>query len=433
MRLVVGAALYALVALQPGVAAALSSSASTEQQIDAYLKPYIASRMFSGVVLVRQRGHRDIMRCFEIAGSPCKSDALHIRFRIASITKTFTAAAIELLAERNVIRYTDSLEKYVPSFPNGRNITIRMLLLHEAGLADPDYAAFAARRASIDDLVASIASRKPYFAPGTSEAYSNAGYILLAKIIEVASGKPYGQFLNDEIFQPLGLQDTVVNDESKPIPGRVPAYVPGPPPRYVSLAHLGTSDVFVGSGILLSSASDLVRWARLFATNRLVDTPKLEYPYGWGVRRYFRDHVIVQSGEITGAISYLGYYRDRGITIVVLSNLETGPNDRIGLALGSIAAGWRARPPSFPAIYKGKMTKTVSDGAYASTVGNVSLTSDGGNRFVQWDGATDRQYLQPISSTEFFVREDSSIVTVESESRFLRSWPGGQTAVFTLH
>jgi D-alanyl-D-alanine carboxypeptidase len=386
--------------------------------------------MFSGVALVARRGHPEIVRCYDVAGKPCAGGGANARFRIASITKTFTAAAIELLEQRHRIAFADTLDRYMPTFPNGRNITIRMLLLHMAGLADPDYPQFSSRRSSIDELVGSIASQKPLFSPGTHQRYSNAGYIILAKVIEVVSRKPYAQFLKDELFMPLALSNTLANNESTPIARRVPAYVPGPPPTYVAPAPFVSSDVFVGSGILLSSAHDLVRWAQLVASGRPMDTSKLEYPYGWGVRHYFGDNVIEQSGEITGAISYLAHYRNRAMTVVVLSNLETGPNDRIGLALGSIAAGTPVEAPSFPKLYDGARV-SAGVGYYSSDVGRLHLREHDGNLFAQWDGAPDDQYLQPIGPAAFFVRADSSTITIESSTRFSRNWGDAKPVEFT--
>jgi len=419
------------VAISAAVARAGAPGDAVDRQIDAYLAPYLANRMFSGVVLVARKGRPEIVRCYDIEEQPCAPGAAGARFRIASITKTFTAAAIELLAQRRRVGFADTLDRYIPSFPNGSHITIRMLLLHKAGLADPDYSKFSSRHCSIDELIGNIALQKPLFAPGADERYSNAGYIILAKVIEVASGKRYARFLQNEFFTPLALSNTLANDESAPIPGRVTAYVPGPPPTYVSPAPFVSSDIFVGSGILLSSAHDLMRWAQLVASSRLVDMSKLEYPYGWGVRHYFDDAVIEQSGEITGAISYLAHYRHRGTTVVVLSNLEAGPNDRIGLALGSIAAGKPVAAPSFPKLYGGPRP-SAGEGYYSGDVGSIHLRDHDGNLFAQWDGAPDQQYLQPIGRSAFFVREDSSIITIESSTRFLRQWGDGTPVEFTV-
>jgi D-alanyl-D-alanine carboxypeptidase len=399
------------------------------RRVDAYLRPFIDNHLLRGAIAVEERGKIVVSRSYGTVDDGGSPFTLTTPSRIASITKTFTAAAIELLAQRQRLTYVDTLDKFLPQFPNASHISLQQLLRHEAGLADPDYASLANRHPTIDELVANIASTPPLFAPGTSGRYSNAGYVMLAKVIEVASGASYRDFLEHEIFQPLGLNETHVDRGIPPISGRAMGYVPGPPPLYATRAPLEQPEMFVGSGIVVASAHDLLTWAHAVIDGRLVDLGTLEYPYGWGVRKYLNDQVIEQSGEITGFCSYLAHYRQRGLTIAVLSNLEVGPNDRIGRALGQIAGGVAVEPPVFPKAGAHLAAPTVT-GRFAGSNGEFALAAREGTLYARWNGASCDQYTSQIEPGVFFVPQDSSIIRIVDANTVERQWEGSPAVAF---
>ena len=106
--------------------------------------------------------------------------------------------------ERGVVHYTDTLSKYLPDFPNGNRITIEQLLLHQSGVANPDYERIATLRVSLSELIATFRNKPLLFEPGKGGRYSNAGYVLLAAVIERASGMSYAEFIRRNITAPLG-------------------------------------------------------------------------------------------------------------------------------------------------------------------------------------------------------------------------------------
>jgi CubicO group peptidase (beta-lactamase class C family) len=206
-----------------------SRKEALEAKVDAYLAPYVTSRDFSGVVLIA-RGDKILFRKgygmanYEL-GVPNTPDT---KFRIASLTKSFTVAAIVMLQEKGRLRFEDRLDKFLPGFPRADRITLLHLLTHRSGVAEPDFGAIFSRRVTPDELIATFKDKPPLSEPGKEEHYSNAGFALLARVVEKASGQPYGKFLRDHIFKPLGMDDTGYFDEAEIVPKRASGYAPGP-------------------------------------------------------------------------------------------------------------------------------------------------------------------------------------------------------------
>ena len=238
-----------------GAVAAVAAQSTLARDIDAYFAPLVRSNEFAGAVLIA-RGDRVLFeKGYGMANAELAvPNSPTTMFRIASITKTFTAAAIVMLAERGALRYSDSLSTYLPDFPNGNRITIRHLLLHSSGVANPNYGEIATTRLSLNQLIGQFKNKPLLFEPGTRGQYSNAGYILLAAVIERASGMSYAEFIRRNISAPLGLRSTVPDRQDDVLPNRASGYVPGPLPR--GLENIAWSDMSstVGSGILLVRA-----------------------------------------------------------------------------------------------------------------------------------------------------------------------------------
>ncbi|MEO1437759.1 MAG: serine hydrolase domain-containing protein, partial [Bacteroidota bacterium] len=134
------------------------------------------------------------------------------RFCLASVSKQFTAAAILILEQDEKLKVEDSISNFFPDFPNGEQITIHQLLTHTSGI--PNFTDFKEWMTEnkvpleVDSLVADLATREPDFKPGTAFKYSNSGYAMLGRIIELASGQSYDAFLKARIFEPLKMKDS---------------------------------------------------------------------------------------------------------------------------------------------------------------------------------------------------------------------------------
>ena len=182
---------------------------------DAYVAQETLTDYFRGVVLVGKDGKV----VFEKAYGPADQEwdvpnTPKTKFRIASLTKQFTAACILMLQERGLLHVQDPISKHMTGLPAPwKEVTVHQLLTHTSGVPNPDYASEQYAKvqrigATPQQLVALVANQRLDFAPGTRWNYSNTGYILLGMLIEKLSGHSYADFLKSTIFEPLGMQSS---------------------------------------------------------------------------------------------------------------------------------------------------------------------------------------------------------------------------------
>lgn len=261
------------------------------------------------------------------------------RFDLASVSKQFTAMAVLILAERGRLRLDDDVRKYVPGLPETdakRPIRLEDLLRHTSGLPDylnvwkGDDAAFA--KLTNDDIAGVVAARKLDFPTGTKHRYSNTNYALLPVVVAKASGKPFAQFVKDEIFTPAGMTDSVVFDAmSVVVPDRAEGYAT---PLFGARAKSRRDGPVCGDGNVFTTVEDLAKWDAALRDNRLIKAELLQraftagrtddgkefgYGYGWGVAKDRVEH----SGGWAGTATYIGRWLDPPLTIAVLCNDES--------------------------------------------------------------------------------------------------------------
>ena len=277
-------------------------------------------------------------------------------YRLASITKQFTAAAILLLAEDGTLDLDDPLRRWLPSLPSAADgITLHHVLSHTSGLIDYEDvipATMTTQLRDADVLHILEGQDRTYFAPGSSYRYSNSGYALLALVVERASGQNFQGFLRERIFQPLGMHDTLayVQDGSE-VRHRAYGYseMDG---QWTRTDQIQTSAV-LGDGGIYSSIDDLAMWDAALYDDRLLsdesrrlaftavtptDDPAVEYGYGWRIT----GDSLWHSGETMGFRNVIVRWPQRHLTVILLSNrndpepyrtaLEIArPVDRIGV------------------------------------------------------------------------------------------------------
>jgi CubicO group peptidase (beta-lactamase class C family) len=290
-------------------------------------------------------------------------------FRIGSVTKQFTAAAVLRLVDQGKLSLDDPLIKFVPEFPRGSEVTVRQLLSHTSGIMSYTHPKVAGqlkdagkRDWTIKDLVARIATIEPLyeFDPGTAWSYSNSGYMLLGAIIEQVSGKKYAEFLESELFAPLELADTRVDDPLEIVPDRAHGYdrVKTSPTGFRNADYIALS-VAGPAGAIRSTAADLLKWhqalfggrvlkpetlAQMTAPARLKDgrltsqgrIPPIWVPatteYGFGL---FLDRIdgrsaIGHGGAINGFNTWMETFPAEKITMVLLANASYPAAEQLG-------------------------------------------------------------------------------------------------------
>ncbi len=285
-------------------------------------------------------------------GVPVETDTA---FRLASVSKQFTAMAIMMLEEEGRLAYDDPVTRFFPELSRfGDDLTIRHLLTHTGGL--PDYydvmVQVSGEERPLTKDALGVYSRwgEPLFAPRERYEYSNPGYELLALIVERASGRGFPEFVEERIFAPLGMTSSVVTSERGPhIAKRALGYR-----RQGDGFELYDDDplnYIYGSGGIYSTVEDLYHWDQALYTEQLVRAETLReaftavrfnsgeaYPYGFGWR--LDDHLgrrrVAHAGGWVGFSTFIARYVDDRFSVIVLTNLEDGDAEGLANAIAGI-------------------------------------------------------------------------------------------------
>ena len=412
-----------LVSLQSiGYSQPVNTAKAEESQLPTrlhkYLRPYADAHDFSGVVLIANDERVLASASLGYANKDRKTlNDTETKFRIASLSKSFTGAAIAILSERGKLAFDDRLDKFFPGFPNGSNITIDMLLRHRSGVGSLDRPDDYRTCYTASQLVDKIGKLKPYFAPGTDDSYSNEGYNLLAAVIEKVSGLTYSEFLRANVFKPLGMNNSGSFCSIASLPKLANGYVAAA--ELGSLRMLPSPEVTqIGAGSAYSTAEDLLKWLRAIKHDRLFKISGLRYPYGWGKRDYEGHKLIEQSGMAEGYNSYIAAYQDDDLYFVFLSNVQTGMFNRVPRDLKAVYFGGDVSTVPSSVAFAEKNSYADLEGSYL-TEGeqiplNVLVKRD--KLFIRWGSYPFSRSLTPISKDKFFHRAEYSTLTFERGS-----------------
>lgn len=279
-------------------------------------------------------------------------------FKLASVTKQFTAIAVLQLLEKGKISLQDSLQKFIPDYPSkGHAITIRQLLTHTSGIRDYmqiDYPALYMERwdFSPKQLIDSFKYFPLEFEPGTKYSYSNSGYYLLGYIIEKVSGRSYQNYVQENIIQPLGLQHTYFDMDGIIIPNRVNGY--RKEGTVFKNADYWSPTIAYAAGGLLSNTQDLLKWFNALLAGQVIRKETLEeaftpfklkngspvnYGYGWYIQNQDGIQSIEHGGKMNGFITNEIYYPEQKIFIAILLNCEDAPRDELSVRISEIVLG----------------------------------------------------------------------------------------------
>lgn len=244
----------------------------------------------------------------------------HMIFRIGSITKQFTSVAVLMLVQEGKLSLDQTIRQVLPDYPevHGDKVTVEQLLTHVSGIPSytdqQDFWKISNDDASVKERVEFISSRELDFEPGSQWHYNNSGYLLLGAIIEKVSGMPYADFLQQRIFEPLGMTSSSYGDAERIVKGRVEGYQPEGEDGF-RIADYISMDWPYSAGSLLSSVDDLERWDRALYGDDLLPQATLEtawtsaelndgsetgYGFGWLVGEVAGHRVIHHGGGIHG-------------------------------------------------------------------------------------------------------------------------------------
>ena len=345
------------IALVPGVLFAMQPVAAEQatDSVSAFVRAEMEQQHIPGLTLLVSKSGKPI----RTEGYGLSNLELNVAakpetiFQSGSVGKQFTATAVMMLVEAGKVGLDDPLTHYFPDAPSSwKQVTVRQLLSHTAGFTDypkdfderKDYT-----EAGLLKIVESIPLAYP---PGTSWSYSNMGYLTLGILIHKVTGEFYGDFLQQEIFRPLGMSTTRIIDEADIIPNRSAGYrlVHGQlkNQEWVSPSLNTTAD-----GSLYFSILDLAKWDAALYTEKLLKKSSLaqmwtvaplrneqpnsgHYGYGWFIESQEGHRLIEHEGEWQGFETQICRYVDDQLTVVVLTNLAEAKPDRIAHGIARI-------------------------------------------------------------------------------------------------
>ncbi|SDQ35724.1 CubicO group peptidase, beta-lactamase class C family [Pseudoxanthomonas sp. CF125] len=315
---------------------AIAANEFPTQAVDALMESYTGDAPGASVLVLRD-GVPLLRKSYGLADRETRTAATPTtNYRLASVTKQFTAAAILLLVEEGRLSLDDGVRRWLPSLPaSADSITVRHLLTHSSGLIDYEDvmpADFTGQLHDADVLRLLKTQDKTNFPPGTGYRYSNSGYALLALIVERASGQAFADFLRLRIFQPLGMAHTLAFVEGGPaIADRAYGYSESAE-SWIRTDQSATSAV-LGDGGIYSSIDDLARWDAalyddrllsdesrklMFAPHVVTDVPDIRYGFGWRIT----GETLWHSGESIGFRNVIVRYPQRRLTVIVLTNRD---------------------------------------------------------------------------------------------------------------
>ena len=311
-----------------------------EDPIDALMRDYSGDVPGASVLVVRE-GRIVERKSYGMANlEEHIAAAPDTDYRLASMTKQFTAAAVLMTG----VPLDAPITKYLPEMPAYANaITIRHLLTHTSGLLDYEDLMPGDTTAQLHDIdVLKLLSKADhtYFAPGTNYRYSNTGYAFLALIVQRVSGMRFADFLREKIFKPAGMNNSVAFEEGiSTVPHRaygysgeqamLPAEQAGLPVLHWKRTDQSLTSAVLGDGGIYTSIDDLVHWIAWLDSGRLdeqlvprthTDDPNVQYGYGWRIT----DGYVWHTGETIGFRNAIVRYPKQHLAVVVLTNRNEG-------------------------------------------------------------------------------------------------------------
>lgn len=413
---------------------AVLSAQNLRSSFDKYLNAESALYGFNGNVLVAKSGRIIYQRSFGLADfSTKKTLTKNSVFDIGSIAKEFTAVGILMLKDKGLLSLSDSLGKLLPQLPYS-NITVQQLLTHTSGMPDgydlvEEY--FDHKKiATNNDLLELLATKKPglYFKPGEDLMYSGTGFNLLACIIEKISGESYEHYMNDKIFNPLGMSNSRVANFPRP-PGKILNYAEGyiyndSLKKYIcaNSQYIDWASYFsgiTGEGMIVTTTEDLLKWDRALQNNILLSAatqkemltiqaikktfPFVQFGFGMRVGENQLGNYNFHNGWFPGYKSMHIHYVTDDITVIVLSNNES-QSEFIADGLATIAFGKKIIQPVIHKEKRSNVPLTEYKGKYMMPLTRPPYMIDFPVEIIEKDNAL---YIHPFNGEDIELKPES--------------------------
>jgi len=341
---------------------------------------------------------------------------------IGSITKQFTAVSILMLAEQGKLSIDDEITKFISDYPtNGKTITVHHLLNHTSGIKSytgmPNFIDFAREDHSPEDIIDFFKNEPMDFDPGEKYLYNNSGYILLGYIIEKVSGQSYPDFIADNIFNPLQMNNSYYGSKTKLIQNRAEGYSPAEGGWQKALPLSMTWPY--AAGALMSNVDDMLLWhkaihnntlikaesrAKAFTNTTLNNNDPTNYGYGWAINEINGTSSIEHGGGIFGYTTAGIYVPDENVYVIVLTNRDGSHPGELATKVAAHALG---KPygsnDSKVSLTDAQLKKWIGNYAFDQDVLR-SITFEAGQLLSQREGG-DKSPISPISENEFIFED----------------------------
>lgn len=410
----------------PAAATPVRPDSRFSGQADALMKDYVQAALFAGTVLVARDGHAIFRKAYGAANREWMSpNTIDTRYRIGSITKQFTAAAILQLADENKLGLDDPIKKYLPDLPaHWGPASIRQLLSHTSGipshtsLEDFDAKLQPVKHTS-QELIDLLKELPLNYEHGTRFRYNNMAYVLLGRIIETVSGMSYPDYLEQKLLKPLNLGNSGYDDGRRLVRQLAQDYTDGASdvvkgnPFHMSNAY--------AAGAMYSTVDDLLAWQQMLIKGKVLNPVSAKamftdgghrYGLGWYVRENLSRKLYEHGGNIGAYSSLLAYYPDDKLTIIVLSNYGEQVVSKIGdelarLALGVAPAHRQVKVD--PRLYPG------FEGRYLLGSRVLAISAKGERLFAQLAGQKQLEIF-PESEYRYFFKAVDAVLSFERDA-----------------
>ena len=407
-------------------------------RVDSIFNPLVLTNNYSGTVLLSQNGKVLLSKAYgKMSREYNLNNHTDTKFFLASVSMIFTSAAIMKLNEEGKLLLSDSISKFISNYKHGNKLTINDLLMQRSGIpaigtgGNVAYDSITKFEHTIEKLISYFKDYELLYNPGAKYNHGRSDYILLAYIIEKTTGKSFGQYLKESVFDPLGMTNTGhCYSEKEIIQNLAKGYAPKGLYEVESAYQINWSSK-TGHGSIYSTTSDLQKFTQAVLDNKLLRKESWNkiftnygdnVGYGWFITKHLNRDRFQMNGRAPGFSSYVGIYPKEDLTVIVLSNNYVSLPADVGKWLAALVLNepfekLNLTNKTVSADYAKKITGTYKfDKSFYVPDAELKVKYENGNLVSDWGG------LIPIDKgdknfKEFILRTYWSSVTLIADEQ----------------